>query len=81
MNRGLLVLLFLQILKDTAQKRQALSEVEARHMEITQLEAEIRVCPIHILHSSSQMNPNSIWKMACVFPIRNCKTCSKTQPT
>ena len=33
----------LQILVDTAQKRQALNEVEARHMEIIQLEANIRV--------------------------------------
>ena len=41
----------LQILVDTAQKRQALNEVEARHMEIIQLEANIRVSLIPRLRS------------------------------
>ena len=40
--------LFPQDLVDTAQKRQALNEVEARHKEIMQLEANIRVSPIPI---------------------------------
>ena len=78
-GKRLLVLLYLQTMKGTAEKRQALSEVEARHMEISQLEADIRVC--YIPHSSSKRNPNSVWIMVCVFPIRNCKICSKTQPT
>ena len=47
-NGAMILLLFPQILVDTAQKRQALNEVEARHMEIIQLEANIRVSPIPI---------------------------------
>ena len=52
-----------QILVDTAQKRQALNEVEARHMEIIQLEANIRVShipksPFHLSHSQSPFHPS-----------------------
>lgn len=36
-------LLWAQILIDTAQKRQALGEIEARHQEILRLEENIRV--------------------------------------
>ena len=89
-NRSLLLVLFfhVQIQKDTAQKRQALndvealSEVEARHMDIIQLETDIRVCHIHIPHSSSsQQNSNHVLRITCDFPVRNWKTFSKTQPT
>ena len=71
---------FLQILVDTAQKRQALNEVEARHMEIIQLEANIRVSPIPSLHSLSLIPiPSSVCVWINVFPLlyyRNCMICS-----
>ena len=35
--------MYIQILIDTAQKRQALGEIEARHQEILRLEENIRV--------------------------------------
>ena len=39
---------------ETAQKRAALGEVEARHLEIIKLEANIRVCSYILTHQFVQ---------------------------
>ena len=71
------VLLFPQILVDTAQKRQALNEVEARHLEIIQLEANIRVSvsfPFHPIPVPTLHTPIPIPPRPCsntLHPIRD----------